>query len=333
MTEPFRAIRLFKTETGQEARLVTLTDEDLGDGDVTVQVDWSTINYKDGLALTGKAPVVRVWPLTPGIDFAGVVETSANPDFKVGDRVVLNGWGVGESHHGGLAQRARVKAQWLVKLPDAISTRQAMAIGTAGYTAMLAMIALERNGATPELGDVLVTGAAGGVGGVAIALLSALGYRVIASTGRKATQETYLRDLGAAEVIDRSEFSTPGRPMGKERWAAAIDSVGSHTLANVLAQTRYGGVVAACGLAQGMDLTASVAPFILRGITLTGIDSVMRPLADRREAWSRLAQDLDLSKLDSMVVTAPLSEAPKLGVAIVAGEVRGRVVIDVNADS
>ena len=331
MTELFRALRLYKTETGQEARLVDLTDDDLMDGDVTVRAEFSTINYKDGLALTGKAPVVRVWPLTPGIDFAGVVETSTSPAFAPGDRVVLNGWGVGESHHGGLAQRARVKGDWLVKLPEAITTRRAMAIGTAGYTAMLAVMALERNGVTPAKGDVLVTGAAGGVGSVAIALLDRLGYRVIASSGRKAEQGEYLTRLGATEIIDRTELSAPGRPLGKERWAGAVDSVGSHTLANVLAQTRYGGVVAACGLAQGMDLPASVAPFILRGITLAGIDSVMRPKPDREEAWARLARDLDLAKLEAMTTTAPLADAPSLGAAILAGEVRGRVVIDVNA--
>jgi acrylyl-CoA reductase (NADPH) len=331
MTEPFRAVRLFKTESGQEARLVDLTDADLMEGDVTVRVEFSTINYKDGLALTGKAPVVRVWPLTPGIDFAGVVDTSTDPAFAPGDRVVLNGWGVGESHHGGLAQRARVKGDWLVKLPDAITTAQAMAIGTAGYTAMLAILALERSGVTPAKGDVLVTGAAGGVGSVAIALLDRLGYRVIASSGRGAAQGDYLTGLGAAEIIDRAELSAPGRPLGKERWAGAIDSVGSHTLANVLAQTRYGGVVAACGLAQGMDLPASVAPFILRGIILAGIDSVMRPKPDREEAWTRLARDLDLAKLEAMTTTAPLADAPRLGAAILAGEVRGRTVIDVNA--
>ena len=331
MTETFRALRLFKTGAGQEARLVSLADDDLMEGDVTVRVEWSTINYKDGLALTGKAPVVRVWPLTPGIDFAGVVDSSDNPDFKPGDRVVLNGWGVGESHHGGLAQRARVKGDWLMKLPHDISTRQAMAIGTAGYTAILAVIALERNGLRPDRGDVLVTGAAGGVGSVGIAVLSRLGYRVIASSGRKAAQAEYLEGLGAAEIIDRAELSAPGRPIGKERWAGAVDSVGSHTLANVLAQTRYGGVVAACGLAQGMDLPGSVAPFILRGVTLAGIDSVMRPKPDREEAWSRLARDLDLGKLEAMIAPASLADAPRLGEAIIAGEVRGRVVVDVNA--
>ena len=331
MDETFQALRLFKTDAGQEARLVTLTNDDLGDGDVTVRIEWSTINYKDGLALTGKAPVVRTWPLTPGIDFAGVVEASENSNFTRGDRVVLNGWGVGESHHGGLSQRAKVKGDWLIKLPDGISTRQAMAIGTAGYTAMLAVLALEKNGADPERGDVLVTGAAGGVGSIAISLLARRSYKVIASSGRKSSQADYLEQLGAVDVIDRSELSSPGRPIGKERWSAAVDTVGSHTLANVLAQTSYGGVVAACGLAQGMDLPGSVAPFILRGVTLVGIDSVMRPVGDRQEAWARLAHDLDLSSLESMIVAAALPDCARLGEAIIAGEIRGRVVVDVNA--
>jgi acrylyl-CoA reductase (NADPH) len=331
MTETFRAIRLFKTEEGQEVRFLDLTDKDLMDGDVTVRVDYSTVNYKDGLAVTGASPVVRVWPLTPGIDFAGAVEVSAHLGFKPGDRVVLNGWGVGETHHGGYAQKARVKGDWLVGLPDAISTARAMAIGTAGYTAMLAIMALERLGVTPDKGDVLVTGAAGGVGSIAIAVLARLGYRVVASSGRKATQGAYLAGLGAAEIIDRAELSAPGRPLAKERWAGAVDSVGSHTLANVLAATRYGGAVAACGLAQGLDLPASVAPFILRGVTLTGIDSVMRPRADRVEAWNRLARDLDLAKLDAMTSRATLADIPALGASILRGEVRGRTVIDVNA--
>ena len=331
MTDIFRAIRLAKTEGGQETQFLDLTEADLMDGDVTVRVDHSTVNYKDGLALTGKSPVVRVWPLIPGIDFAGVVESSSNPAFKPGDRVVLNGWGVGETHHGGYAQKARVKGDWLVKLPDAISNARAMAIGTAGYTAMLCVLALEKQGVTPDKGEVLVTGAAGGVGSVAIAILSKLGYRVIASSRRKDSEGDYLRGLGAADVIDAAELSAPGRPLGKERWAGAVDSVGSHTLANVLAQTRYGGAVAACGLAQGLDLPASVAPFILRGVTLAGIDSVMRPKADREDAWARLARDLDLAKLDAMTTTAGLSEVPRLGAEIVEGKVRGRVVIDVNA--
>ncbi|MEO8925653.1 MAG: MDR family oxidoreductase [Caulobacteraceae bacterium] len=331
MTDTFRAIRLFKTDTGQETRFLDLTDDDLMAGDVTVRVDHSTVNYKDGLALTGKAPVVRVWPLTPGIDFAGVVEASSHPDFNPGERVVLNGWGVGETHHGGFAQKARVKGDWLVKTPDSISNARAMAIGTAGYTAMLAVMALERLGVTPDKGEVLVTGAAGGVGGVAIALLSKLGYRVVASSGRADTQGAYFAALGAAEAIDRAELAAPGRPLARERWAGAIDAVGSHTLANVLAQMRYGGAVAACGLAQGMDLPASMAPFILRGVTLTGIDSVMCPKAEREEAWRRLARDLDPAKLDSMTVTAGLADVPTLGAAILEGQVRGRVVVDINS--
>ena len=326
----FRAIRLAKTETGQETRFVNLTDADLMDGDVDVRVEYSTVNYKDGLALTGKSPVVRVWPLTPGIDFAGVVETSTHAGLKPGDRVVLNGWGVGETHHGGYAQKARVKGDWLIKLPDAISTAHAMAIGTAGYTAMLSVMALEHEGVTPDKGDIVVTGAAGGVGGVAIALLSKLGYRVVASTGRKESEGDYLTGLGAAEIIDRAELSAPGRPIARERWAGGVDAVGSHTLANVLAQIRYGGAVAACGLAQGLDLPGSVAPFILRGVTLAGIDSVMCPTRRRAEAWARLASDLDLGRLDAMTERAGLDDVPALGAAILEGKVRGRVVVDVN---
>ena len=331
MTDTFRAIRLFKTEGGQETRFVDLTEADLMEGDVTVRVDHSTVNFKDGLALTGKSPVVRVWPLTPGIDFAGVVESSSNPLFAPGERVVLNGWGVGETFHGGYAQKARVKGDWLVKLPDAISNARAMAIGTAGYTAMLCVLALEKHGVTPDKGDILVTGAAGGVGSVAIAILSKLGYRVVASSRRKETESDYLTGLGAAEVIDAAELSGPGRPLAKERWAGAVDSVGSQTLANVLSQIRYGGTVAACGLAQGMDLPGSVAPFILRGVTLAGVDSVMRPRPDREEAWRRLALDLDLARLDAMTQTATLSDLPRLGEEITQGKVRGRIVVDVNA--
>jgi len=268
--------------------------------------------------------------LMPGIDFAGVVERSDHAGFSVGDRVVLNGWGMGESHHGGLAQKARVKGDWLVKLPEGLSAAQAMAIGTAGYTAMLCVIALEREGVAPDRGDILVTGASGGVGGVAIALLSKLGYRVIASTGRKAQETDYLTALGASDIIDRSELSGPGRPLGKERWAGAVDSVGSHTLANVLAQTRYGGVVAACGLAQGMDLPGSVAPFILRGVTLAGVDSVMCPTPRRIEAWRRLATDLDLSRLDAMTRQVGLEAVIPLAADILDGKVRGRIVVDVS---
>ncbi len=331
MADSFRAVRLIKTDGGQETRFVELADADLMDGDVDVRVDYSTVNYKDGLALTGRAPVVRVWPLTPGIDFAGVVERSSNAAFKPGDRVVLNGWGVGESHHGGFAQKARVKGDWLVKLPETISTAHAMAIGTAGYTAMLCVMALEREGVTSERGEVVVTGAAGGVGSVAVALLSRLGYRVAASTGRKASESDYLTGLGAAEIIDRAALSEPGRPIARERWAGGVDCVGSHTLANVLAQIRYGGAVAACGLAQGMDLPGSVAPFILRGVVLAGVDSVMCPQPRRAEAWSRLARDLDLSLLDAMTVRATLADVPALGAAILEGKVRGRVLVDVTS--
>lgn len=330
MSKSFRAIRVSKTDDGQKTELVELGLDDLMEGDVTVAVDYSTVNYKDGLALTGKAPVVRVWPLIPGIDFAGRVETSSHADFKPGDRVVLNGWGVGEKHHGGFAQMARVKGDWLVSLPDTISTMQAMMIGTAGYTAMLSVMALEFHGVTPDKGDVLVTGAAGGVGSVAIALLSKLGYRVIASTGR-ASEEAYLKSLGAAEIIDRNELSGEGRALGKERWAGAVDCVGSHTLANVLSMIKYGGTVAACGLAQGMDLPSSVAPFILRGVTLAGIDSVMAPKEKRQEAWRRLAKDLDLAKLEKIATHVTLKDVPDLGADIIAGKIRGRVVVDVNA--
>ena len=329
MPDTFRALRVHKTETGQETRFEDLTEADLMDGDVTVRVAHSTVNFKDGLALTGKSPVVRVWPLIPGIDFAGEVEASSNPEFKPGDKVVLNGWGVGESWNGGYAGKARVKGDWLVKLHPAISTAQAMAIGTAGYTAMLCVLALEKHGVTPDKGEVIVTGAAGGVGSVAVAILGKLGYRVVASSRRKESEGDYLRGLGAADVIDAAELSAPGRPLAKERWAGAVDAVGSHTLANVLAQTRYGGTVTACGLAQGMDLPGSVAPFILRGVTLAGIDSVMRPKADREAAWNRLASDLDMSKLEAMTTHATLDDLPRLGGEILDGKVRGRVVVDV----
>jgi acrylyl-CoA reductase (NADPH) len=330
MTDSFRAIRLFKTDAGQETKVLELTEADLMEGDVTVRVEYSTVNYKDGLALTGKAPVVRVWPLTPDIDFAGVVESSQNPDFQPGERVVLNGWGVGETHHGGYAGKARVKGEWLVKLPERISNAGAMAIGTAGYTAMLCVMALEREGVTPDKGDVLVTGAAGGVGSVAIALLAGLGYRVVASSGRKDAEGDYLTGLGAADVLDRAELAGPARPLGRERWAGVVDAVGSHTLANALSQTRYGGAVAACGLAQGMDLPGSVAPFILRGVTLAGVDSVMCPGPRREEAWSRLARDLDLGKLAAMRVDAALDDVPALGAAITEGQIRGRVVVAIS---
>jgi acrylyl-CoA reductase (NADPH) len=306
-----------------------LSDDNLPEGDVTVRIDYSTINYKDGLAITGKAPVVRKFPLVAGIDFAGTVEQSSHPAWKACDRVVLNGWGVGETHSGGLAQRARVRGDWLVALPQGLSTRQAMAIGTAGYTAMLCVMALTRHGLKPDSGDILVTGANGGVGGVAIALLAKLGYRIIASTGRLNEAEA-LKALGAAELISRDELSAPGKPLAKERWAGVVDSVGSHTLANACAGTQYRGAVAACGLAQGMDFPGSVAPFILRGVTLYGIDSVMAPKALREQAWARLATDLDLSKLDGLVREIPLTDAIATGGEILSGRIRGRVVVDVN---
>ncbi|MBO6635235.1 MDR family oxidoreductase [Parvibaculum sp.] len=329
MTGTFRAIRASKGEKAPQVEFANLTEADLMEGDVTVAVDYSTVNYKDGLALTGAAPIIRAWPLIPGIDFSGKVEKSDNPKFKPGDRVVLNGYGVGEGHSGGYAQKARVKGDWLVKLPDAISNEQAMAIGTAGYTSMLSVLALEKNGVKSGA-DVVVTGAAGGVGSVAIAILAKLGYRVIASTGR-ASEADYLKGLGADEIIDRNELSNPAKPLGKERWAGAVDCVGSHTLANVLSMTKYGGTVAACGLAQGMDLPASVAPFILRGVTLAGIDSVMAPMEKREEAWKRLATDLDMKKLEAMAFKAKLDDVPKLAADILAGKVRGRAVVDVNA--
>jgi acrylyl-CoA reductase (NADPH) len=326
----FNALLIEKDGAGYRAGVKALDDDDLPEGDVTVRVDYSTINYKDGLAITGKSPVVRRFPLVAGIDFVGTVEHSSHAAWKPGDKVVLNGWGVGETHSGGLAQRARVKGEWLVALPPGLNTQQAMAIGTAGYTAMLCVMALQRHGLEPESGDVLVTGANGGVGSVATVLLSKLGYRVLACTGRL-QQADALKALGAAEVIARDELSAPGKPLGKERWAGVVDSVGSHTLANACAGTRYGGAVAACGLAQGMDFPGSVAPFILRGITLYGIDSVMAPLALRQQAWQRLARDLDLAKLGSMVREIPLAGAIDAAADILAGRIRGRVVVNVNA--
>ncbi|MFZ9407126.1 MAG: MDR family oxidoreductase [Burkholderiaceae bacterium] len=330
----FRALFLEKTPDTFSASLRELTDEDLAthaaDGDVVVRVAHSTINYKDGLAIANKSPVVRKWPMVPGIDGAGVVESSTHAGFKPGDRVVLNGWGVGETHWGCLAGKARLKGDWLVPLPANLSTRQAMAIGTAGYTAMLCVMALEAQGIKPADGEVLVTGAAGGVGSVAVALLSSLGYQVAASTGR-AAEADYLKGLGAGEIIDRNTLSAPGKPLQKERWAGVVDAVGSHTLANALAQTRYRGAVAACGLAQGMDLPSSVAPFILRGVRLIGVDSVMCPMAERRTAWQRLARDLDLAKLDAMTQGIGLEAALQAAPQILAGQVRGRLVVDVNA--
>jgi len=328
MSRQFRAIQISKTDKGQKLDFVMLNENDLMPGDVTVAVEHSTVNYKDGLAVTGRAPIIRQFPLIPGIDFAGTVVSSANPLIKPGDKVILNGWGVGESHHGGFAGLARVKGDWLVAVPDNMTTAETMAIGTAGYTAMLCIIALERQGVRPENGEILVTGAAGGVGSIAIAILSKLGYRVAASTGRL-EEESFLKGLGASQVIDRNEFSGPVKALGKTRWAGAVDAVGSATLANVLSQILPEGTVAACGLAQGMDLPASVAPFILRGVKLIGINSVTAALTRRVEAWSRLARDLDRAKLKDLTSHARLDDVPAIAADIVAGKNRGRVVIDI----
>jgi acrylyl-CoA reductase (NADPH) len=324
----FQAIRIDKADKGTVAALTQFDEADLMDGDVTVRVEWSTLNYKDGLAVTGKAPVVRRFPMIPGIDFAGTIEHSSHPQWKAGDKVLCNGWGMGETHLGGYAEKARVKGDWLVRLPEAISAREAMAIGTAGYTAMLSVLALERHGLTPSSGPIVVTGAAGGVGSVATAVLSKLGYHVIASTGRS-SEAGYLKALGAAEVIDRNELSVPGKPLAKERWAGGIDSVGSTTLANVLSMTKYGGAIAACGLAAGMDLPSSVAPFILRGVSLLGIDSVMCPLPQRKTAWSRLATDLDPTKLSEITQEISLDQVIGQAGEILAGRVRGRIVVKI----
>jgi acrylyl-CoA reductase (NADPH) len=328
MVETFRAIVVSRGEDKKQSVAVTeLSPADLMEGDVTVAVEATTVNYKDGLAITGLAPVIRRFPLVPGIDFAGTVTESAHPDWKKGDRVILNGWGVGETHFGAYAALARVRGDWLVRLPGGMTPFEAMSIGTAGYTAMLCVMALQRHGIAPARGPVVVTGAAGGVGSVAISLLSRLGHHVIASTGRT-SEEDYLKDLGAAEVIAREELSGPARPLGKERWAGGVDAVGSHTLANVLSMTSYGGAVAACGLAGGMDLPSSVAPFILRGVSLLGIDSVMAPRALREEAWSRLATDLDRNKLAALSTTIGFDAIVDTAKAIVEGKVRGRVVVD-----
>jgi acrylyl-CoA reductase (NADPH) len=324
----FRAIVIDKAESGQDVRLTEFDEKDLMEGDVTVAVDWSTVNYKDGLALTGKAPVVRRFPMIPGIDFAGTVESSSHPAWKQGDKVILNGWGAGETHLGAFAEKARVKGDWLIGLPGTMSTRDAMAIGTAGYTAMLAVMALERAGVTPSRGPVIVTGAAGGVGSVAIAILAKLGYVVTASTGRP-SEADYLKGLGAADIIERKELAGTPRALGKERWAGGIDAVGSATLANVLSMTRYGGAVAACGLAGGMDLPTSVAPFILRGVTLAGIDSVMCPMDLRQQAWRRLETDLDRGKIAAMTSGIALANVIETGARIVDGQVRGRIVVKV----
>ncbi|MGX5846085.1 acrylyl-CoA reductase (NADPH) [Mesorhizobium sp. PL10] len=328
MSETFKALLVSRdAEKKQSVEIVDFTEADLMEGDVTVAVEATTVNYKDGLAISGKAPVIRRWPLVPGIDFAGTVLSSSHADWRKGDKVILNGWGVGETHFGAYAGRARVKGDWLVPLPDGISAHNAMAVGTAGYTAMLSVMALERHGILPDRGPVVVTGAAGGVGSVAVSILSSLGYHVIASTGRNA-ESPYLIDLGAAEVISREELSLPAKPLAKERWAGGIDAVGSHTLANVLSMTAYGGAVTACGLAGGMDLPSSVAPFILRGVSLLGIDSVMAPKAVRLEAWRRIGTDLDLGKLASLSTTIGFDGIIAAAHDIVDGKIRGRVVVD-----
>lgn len=324
----FKAVRIDKADKGTTTQLTQFDEAELMEGDVTVRVEWSTLNYKDGLALTGKAPVVRRFPMIAGIDFAGTVEASSHPQWKAGDKVVCTGWGMGETHLGAYAEKARVKGDWLVALPQGLSARDAMAIGTAGFTAMLSVLALEKHGISPKSGPVVVTGAAGGVGSVATAVLSKLGYHVIASTGR-VSEADYLKQLGAAEIIDRNELSAPAKPLAKERWAGGVDSVGSTTLANLLSMTKYGGAIAACGLAAGMDLPSSVAPFILRGVCLLGIDSVMCPIEPRKAAWQRLASDLDRTKLSEITEEISLDQIPGWGAKILAGQVRGRVVVKI----
>jgi acrylyl-CoA reductase (NADPH) len=323
----FNAILIERDERSYRATFTPLEEGRLPDGDVKVRVDYSTLNYKDALAITGQGPVIRRFPMVPGIDFAGTVDESSHPAYGIGERVLLNGWGVGEHHWGGLAQLARVKSDWLIPLPAAFTARQSMAIGTAGYTAMLCVIALERHGVTPESGEILVTGAAGGVGSIAVSVLARLGFRAVAVTGR-AAEADFLKRLGAVEILDRAQFVSPGKPLGKERWAGAIDVVGSHTLANVCASMRYRGVVAACGLAGGMDFPATVAPFILRGVTLVGVDSVMCPRADRLDAWRRLGEDLDADKLELLTEEIGLSQAIDHAAELLEGRIRGRVVVD-----
>ena len=325
---PFKAVRADKTDAGQEVRFVTMEDAELMDGDVTLRVTHSTVNYKDGLALSGKSAVIRRFPMVLGIDLAGVVERSSHPGFAAGDEALVNGFGLSETHFGGYAERARVKGDWLIKLPQGLNRAEAMAIGTAGFTAMLCVMALERHGLTPAAGPALVTGAAGGVGSTAVSLLAGRGWKVIASTGR-ASEADYLRSLGAAEVVDRAALSAPGKPLGREQWAAAVDSVGSTTLANALAQTRYGGAVAACGLAGGMDLPATVAPFILRNVALLGVDSVQCPMPRRLEAWRHLASELDRAKLAAITHTIPFDEVFDAGRKILKGEIRGRLVVTI----
>ena len=322
----FKAIVIRKEDDNQQVAIESIHEQDLPEGNVTVAVDYSTLNYKDGLAITGRGPVVRSFPMVPGIDLAGTVTSSSHGEFAVGDQVVLNGWGVGETHWGGLAEKARLNGDWLIPLPTAFSTKSAMAIGTAGYTAMLSVMALERHGVTPDQGEVLVTGASGGVGSFAVSLLAKLGYQVVAATG-KINEAEYLKSLGARTIIDRQELTQPGKPLQKERWAGAIDSVGSHTLSNVVASTRYGGTVTCCGLAQGMDLPGTVMPFILRGVTLAGIDSVMQPKAVRMAAWQRLAELLSNDSLEQIATEIPLSQAVDAAERLIDGQIKGRVVV------
>ena len=324
----FKALQLNQADSGFSAAVVELDESQLPAGDVLGQVDYSTLNYKDGLAITNRGPVVRAWPMVAGIDGAGTVLESSHPGWRAGDRFIHNGWGLGENRWGLMSGRARLQGDWLVRLPSAFTTRQAMAIGTAGYTAMLCVLALERHGVLPSGGEVLVTGATGGVGSVAVALLGKLGFNIVAATG-KSQEEPYLKRLGATTVIDRAALAAPGKPLQKERWAAVVDAVGSHTLANACAQTRYGGVVAACGLAQGADFPATVMPFILRGITLAGIDSVQAPLARRQQAWERLARDLDPAALEAMTEEITLEQAPARAAQLMAGQVRGRLVVKI----
>ncbi|MBC7443893.1 MAG: oxidoreductase [Polaromonas sp.] len=324
----FKSLQLSRSESGFSAGIVDTEESQLPEGDVLAQVEYSSLNYKDGLAITNTGPVVRAWPMVAGIDGAGTVLESTHAGWQAGDKFVHNGWGMGEARWGLLSERARLQGDWLVRLPAAFTARQAMAIGTAGYTAMLCVLALEKNGVTPAGGEVLVTGATGGVGSIAVALLGKLGYSVVAATG-KADEAAYLQQLGAARIIDRAELSAPGKPLQKERWAAVVDAVGSHTLANACAQTRYGGVVAACGLAQGVDFPATVMPFILRGVTLAGIDSVLAPLHKRQQAWDRLAVDLEPAKLESMIDEVPLAQAIEKAKALMAGRVRGRVLVKI----
>ncbi len=333
MSDRFQAVLISRNDKEpQTVDFVEMTEDELMNGDVTVAVEATTVNYKDGLAITGKSPVIRRFPMIPGIDFAGTVTRSDHPDWQEGDKVILNGWGVGETHYGAYAGRARVSGDWLVSLPEGMSVENAMAVGTAGYTAMLCVMALERHGITPDRGPVIVTGASGGVGSVAVSLLSELGYEVTASTGRT-TEEAYLKELGADEIISREELSGPARPLGKQRWAGGIDAVGSHTLANVLSMTCYGGAVAACGLAQGVDLPASVAPFILRGVSLLGIDSVMAPRQLRVEAWDRIAEQLDHKKLSALSRTIAFSDVIQAAEDIIAGRVRGRLVVSMHEET